>query len=72
MSMIDESPSDLFIQRKFVFGKIPANANGRKMHLNFAFHPQFRYDNMADVFSIITTLQALEKAYIKDVVEPAE
>ena len=31
-----------------------------------------RYDNMADVFSIITTLQALEKAYIKDVVEPAE
>jgi hypothetical protein len=27
---------------------------------------------MADVFSIITTLQALEKAYIKDVVEPAE
>lgn len=30
-----------------------------------------RYDNMADVFSIITTLQALEKAYIKDVVEPA-
>ncbi|CAF3695764.1 unnamed protein product [Rotaria sordida] len=31
-----------------------------------------RYDNMADVFSIITTLQALEKAYIKDLVEPAE
>jgi hypothetical protein len=28
----------------------------------------FRYDNMADVFSIITTLQALEKAYIKDAV----
>jgi len=27
---------------------------------------------MADVFSIITTLQALEKAYIKDVIEPAE
>ncbi len=27
---------------------------------------------MADVFSIITTLQALEKAYIKDLVEPAE
>jgi hypothetical protein len=27
---------------------------------------------MADVFSIITTLQALEKAYIKDVVEPDE
>ena len=27
---------------------------------------------MADVFSIITTLQALEKAYIKDVVEPVE
>ncbi|CAF0961978.1 unnamed protein product [Adineta steineri] len=31
-----------------------------------------RYDNMADVFSIITTLQALEKAYIRDVVESAE
>ncbi|CAF2886028.1 unnamed protein product [Rotaria sp. Silwood2] len=31
-----------------------------------------RYDNMADVFSIITTLQALEKAYIKDLVEPDE
>lgn len=27
---------------------------------------------MADVFSIITTLQALEKAYIKDVIEPSE
>jgi len=27
---------------------------------------------MADVFSIITTLQALEKAYIKDVVESTE
>jgi ESCRT-I complex subunit VPS28 len=35
-------------------------------------HERERYDNMADVFSIITTLQALEKAYIKDVVEPAE
>jgi len=27
---------------------------------------------MADVFSIITTLQALEKAYIQDVIESAE
>ncbi|CAF0743339.1 unnamed protein product [Adineta ricciae] len=31
-----------------------------------------RYDNMADAFSLITTLQALEKAYIKDLVEPVE
>ena len=32
----------------------------------------FRYDNMADLFSIINTLQCLEKAYIRDVVTPRE
>lgn len=31
-----------------------------------------RYDNMADLFSIINTLQCLEKAYIRDVVTPRE
>lgn len=30
------------------------------------------YDNMADLFSIINTLQCLEKAYIRDVVTPRE
>ncbi|XP_022646805.1 vacuolar protein sorting-associated protein 28 homolog isoform X2 [Varroa destructor] len=31
-----------------------------------------RYDNMADLYSVITTLQCLEKAYIKDAVTPKE
>ncbi|XP_003745774.1 vacuolar protein sorting-associated protein 28 homolog [Galendromus occidentalis] len=31
-----------------------------------------RYDNMADLFSVINTLQCLEKAYIKDAVKPSE
>ena len=43
-----------------------------KSFVYFKFYHLGRYDNMADVFSIITTLQALEKAYIKDVVEPAQ
>jgi hypothetical protein len=46
--------------------------NGKIFFILLKFYHQFSYDNMADVFSIITTLQALEKAYIKDVVEPAE
>jgi ESCRT-I complex subunit VPS28 len=32
----------------------------------------FRYDNLADLFAVINTLQALEKAYIKDAVTPKE
>lgn len=32
----------------------------------------YSYDNMADLFSIINTLQCLEKAYIRDVVTPRE
>ena len=31
-----------------------------------------RYDNMAELFAVINTLQCLEKAYIKDAVEPKE
>lgn len=31
-----------------------------------------RYDNMADLFAVINTLQCLEKAYIKDAVTPKE
>lgn len=31
-----------------------------------------KYDNMADLFSILTTLQQLEKAYIRDAVTPKE
>jgi ESCRT-I complex subunit VPS28 len=31
-----------------------------------------KYDNMADLFSILTTLQQLEKAYIRDAVTPRE
>ncbi|KAL7669816.1 hypothetical protein ACOME3_004762 [Neoechinorhynchus agilis] len=31
-----------------------------------------RYDNLADLYSLIVSLQALEKAYIKDCVEPKE
>jgi len=31
-----------------------------------------KYDNMADLFSILTTLQQLEKAYIRDCVKPKE
>ena len=31
-----------------------------------------RYDNMADCYSVINTIQCLEKAYIKDAVTPKE
>jgi ESCRT-I complex subunit VPS28 len=31
-----------------------------------------KFDNMADLFSILTTLQQLEKAYIRDCVKPKE
>ncbi|NWX40513.1 VPS28 protein, partial [Steatornis caripensis] len=31
-----------------------------------------RYDNMAELFAVVKTLQALEKAYIKDCVSPNE
>ncbi|XP_010567624.1 PREDICTED: vacuolar protein sorting-associated protein 28 homolog [Haliaeetus leucocephalus] len=32
----------------------------------------YRYDNMAELFAVVKTLQALEKAYIKDCVSPNE
>lgn len=31
-----------------------------------------RYDNMAELFAVVKTMQALEKAYIKDCVTPSE
>ncbi|XP_010166254.2 vacuolar protein sorting-associated protein 28 homolog, partial [Antrostomus carolinensis] len=31
-----------------------------------------KYDNMAELFAVVKTLQALEKAYIKDCVSPNE
>lgn len=31
-----------------------------------------RYDNMAELFAVVKTMQALEKAYIKDCVSPSE
>lgn len=31
-----------------------------------------RYDNMAELFAVVKTMQALEKAYIKDCVTPNE
>lgn len=31
-----------------------------------------RYDNMAELFAVVKTMQALEKAYIKDCVSPNE
>ncbi|XP_041343667.1 vacuolar protein sorting-associated protein 28 homolog [Pyrgilauda ruficollis] len=31
-----------------------------------------KYDNMAELFAVVKTLQALEKAYIKDCVTPNE
>ncbi|XP_030045222.1 vacuolar protein sorting-associated protein 28 homolog [Microcaecilia unicolor] len=31
-----------------------------------------RFDNMAELFAVVKTLQALEKAYIKDCVSPSE
>lgn len=37
------------------------------------YSPSFwRYDNMAELFAVVKTLQALEKAYIKDCVTPNE
>ncbi|CAB4016699.1 Hypothetical predicted protein, partial [Paramuricea clavata] len=58
---------------------------GKKM-CNFANRPELyeevklyksgrereKYDNLADLFAVINTLQALEKAYIKDAVTPKE
>lgn len=42
------------------------------LHLmSFLFHFE-RYDNMAELFAVVKTLQALEKAYIKDCVTPNE
>jgi hypothetical protein len=32
----------------------------------------YRYDNMADLYALINTLQHLEKAYIRDCVTPKE
>ena len=32
----------------------------------------YRYDNMAELFAVVKTLQALEKAYIQDCVTPNE
>lgn len=34
--------------------------------------PPCRYDNMAELFAVVKTMQALEKAYIKDCVTPNE
>lgn len=31
-----------------------------------------KFDNLAELYSIIKTLQALEKAYIKDSISPKE
>ncbi|EDM15955.1 vacuolar protein sorting 28 (yeast) (predicted), isoform CRA_b [Rattus norvegicus] len=31
-----------------------------------------KYDNMAELFAVVKTMQALEKAYIKDCVTPNE
>lgn len=35
-------------------------------------HAALRYDNMAELFAVVKTVQALEKAYIKDCVTPNE
>lgn len=37
-----------------------------------AAQPDSRYDNMAELFAVVKTMQALEKAYIKDCVTPSE
>lgn len=37
--------------------------------LNYSY---FRYDNLADLYAVINTLQQLEKAYIRDCVTPKE
>lgn len=31
-----------------------------------------RYDNLADLYAVINTLQSLEKAYVKDAIHPKE
>ena len=30
------------------------------------------YDNMADLYAVINTLQSLEKAYVRDAIHPKE
>ena len=37
-----------------------------KTNINMTFGNFYRYDNMADLYAVINTLQCLEKAYIKD------
>ena len=36
------------------------------------FREREKYDNMAELFAVINTLQWLEKAYIRDAVTPKE
>lgn len=45
------------IKRNYTYYK-----NEKKSYSSF----NFRYDNMADLYAVINTLQCLEKAYIKD------
>ncbi|XP_013404301.1 vacuolar protein sorting-associated protein 28 homolog [Lingula anatina] len=54
----------------------PAPANRTELYEEVKLYRSSRdrekYDNMADLFAVINTLQCLEKAYIKDCVTPKE
>lgn len=66
-----------------MFAQIPQNSHSSGMSCN---NPELyeevklfrtarereKYDNMADLYAVINTLQSLEKAYIKDAVQPKE
>ncbi|CAI9727265.1 Hypothetical predicted protein [Octopus vulgaris] len=65
-----------------MFAQIPQNSHGaasatnpdlyEEVKLHRTAREREKYDNMADLYAVINTLQSLEKAYIKDAVLPKE
>ena len=68
----------VFMSKKLISGYLLMNFHCHSSSLEYTCNCSFlwlftlRYDNMAELFAVINTLQCLEKAYIKDAVEPKE
>ncbi|XP_069676152.1 vacuolar protein sorting-associated protein 28 homolog [Periplaneta americana] len=63
MSMIGAMPSSQDSNRPELYEEVKLFRNARERE---------KYDNMADLYAVINTLQNLEKAYIRDCVTPTE
>ncbi|PSN39808.1 Vacuolar protein sorting-associated protein 28 [Blattella germanica] len=63
MSMIGAMPSSQDSNRPELYEEVKLFRNARERE---------KYDNMADLYAVINTLQNLEKAYIRDCVTPKE